>query len=131
VWRKKRRHNTRVILGVTCVEVHDSVFTDGALTEDTLDWFAQDMEGDVWYFGEITRELEKGLITTIDGTFMACVNGNKPGMIMKAHPAVGDCAMTCDQLAASNFCRQFFCSFQVFFEASLRKRRVSLIEIEI
>src|SRR5262249_28663851 len=28
-------HNTRVILGVTCVEVHDSVFTDGVLTEDT------------------------------------------------------------------------------------------------
>ena len=30
-------HNTRVILGVTCVEVHDSVFTNGVLTEDTLD----------------------------------------------------------------------------------------------
>ena len=83
-------HNTRVILGVTCVQVHDSVFTDGALTEDTLDWFAHDMEGDVWYFGQITRELEDGLITTIDGTFMAGVNGDKPGIIMKAHPAVGD-----------------------------------------
>ena len=83
-------HNTRVILGVTCVEVHDSVFTDGALTEDTLDWFAQDREGNVWYFGENTHELEDGLITTIAGTFMAGVNGDKPGIIMKAHPAVGD-----------------------------------------
>src|SRR5213080_3240121 len=83
-------HNTRVILGVTCVEVHDSVFTDGALTEDTLDWFAQDREGNVWYFGENTHELEDGLITTIDGTFMAGVNGDKPGIIMKAHPAIGD-----------------------------------------
>jgi len=83
-------HNTRVILGVTCVEVHDSVFTDGALTEDTLDWFAQDRDGNVWYFGENTHELEDGLITTIEGTFMAGVNSDKPGIIMKAHPAVGD-----------------------------------------
>jgi hypothetical protein len=83
-------HNTRVIDGVTCVEVHDSVFTDGELTEDTLDWFAQDKDGNVWYFGENTAELEDGLISTIDGTFMAGVDGDKPGMIMKAHPAVGD-----------------------------------------
>ena len=83
-------HNTRVIAGVTCVEVHDSAFTNGALTEDTLDWFAQDKDGNIWYFGENTHELEDGLITTIEGTFMAGVNGDKPGIVMKAHPAVGD-----------------------------------------
>jgi hypothetical protein len=83
-------HNTRVILGVTCIEVHDTVTLDGELSEDTLDWFAQDKEGNVWYFGENTHELEDGLITTIDGTFMAGVNGDKPGIIMKAHPAIGD-----------------------------------------
>src|SRR5438309_2509374 len=83
-------HNTRVILGVTCVEVHDSVFTNNVLTEDTLDWFAQDRDGNVWYFGENTHELEDGLITTIEGTFMGGVNGDKPGIIMKAHPAIGD-----------------------------------------
>jgi hypothetical protein len=82
--------NTRVIQGVTCVEVHDTVTLDGELTEDTLDWFAQDRDGNVWYFGENTHELEDGLITTIDGTFMAGVNGDKPGIIMKAHPAIGD-----------------------------------------
>jgi hypothetical protein len=83
-------HHIRVILGVRCVEVHDTVKTDGQLTEDTLDWFAQDRDGNVWYFGENTHELEDGLITTIDGTFMAGVNGDKPGIIMKAHPAIGD-----------------------------------------
>ena len=51
-------HNTRVIDGVTCVEVHDSVLTDGELTENTLDWFAQDKDGNVWYLGENTAELE-------------------------------------------------------------------------
>src|SRR5262249_55914204 len=83
-------HNTRVIFGVTCIEVHDIVLTDGVLTEDTLDWFAQDKDGNVWYFGENTHELEDGLISTIDGTFMAGVNGDKAGIVMKAHPAVGD-----------------------------------------
>src|SRR5262245_24581202 len=83
-------HNTTVILGFTCIEVRYSVFTDGVLSEDTLDWFAQDKDGNVWYFGENTHELEDGLITTIDGTFTAGVDGDKPGIIMKAHPAVGD-----------------------------------------
>ena len=83
-------HHTRVILGVRCVEVRDTVRTDGQLTEDTLDWFAQDRDGNVWYFGENTHELQDGLITTIDGTFMAGVNGDKPGIVMKAHPAIGD-----------------------------------------
>ena len=83
-------HSTREILGVTCVEVKDTVFVDGELMEDTLDWFAQDLAGNVWYFGENTHELVDGLITTIDGTFIAGVDGAKPGIIMKANPAVGD-----------------------------------------
>jgi hypothetical protein len=83
-------HNTRVILGVTCTEVHDTVTTNGVLTEDTLDWFAQDATGNVWYFGESTHELVDGLISTIDGTFMAGVDGAQPGIVMEAHPAIGD-----------------------------------------
>jgi hypothetical protein len=83
-------HNTKVILGVTCVEVHDSVRVNGELKEDTRDWFAQDKDGNVWYFGENTAEFEGGLPTTLAGTFTAGVNGDNPGIIMKAHPAIGD-----------------------------------------
>lgn len=83
-------HRTKTILGVRCVEVRDRVFIDGKLTEDTLDWFAQDVDGNVWYFGENTHELEGGLITTIDGTFTAGVDRAQPGIIMEAHPRVGD-----------------------------------------
>jgi len=36
-------HSTKVILGVTCVEVHDVRKVDGAVLEDTRDWFAQDI----------------------------------------------------------------------------------------
>jgi hypothetical protein len=83
-------HSTRVILGVTCTQVHDTVTTNGVLTEDTLDWFAQDTAGNVWYFGESTHELVDGLISTIDGTFMGGVDGAQPGIVMEAHPAIGD-----------------------------------------
>ena len=83
-------HNTRVIDGVTCVEVHDSISVRGEVTENTLDWHVQDKEGNVWYFGENTAELKNGLIATIEGSFMAGVINDKPGIIMKAQPAVGD-----------------------------------------
>ena len=83
-------HNTTVILGVTCIEVHDTVRVNGELTEDTLDWFAQDKEGNVWYFGENSKQLANGLIVGLEGSWTGGVDGAKPGIIMKAHPAVGD-----------------------------------------
>jgi hypothetical protein len=83
-------HNTRVIMGVTCVEVHDTVTVDGKPTEDTLDWFSQDKDGNVWYFGENSREIVDGLIAGIEGSWIGGVDGAQPGIIMEAHPAVGD-----------------------------------------
>jgi hypothetical protein len=82
--------NTKLIDGVTCVEVHDQVFTDGALTEDTLDWFAQDKQGNVWYFGEDSDELVNGRVSSIGGSWQGGVSGASPGIVMKAHPKVGD-----------------------------------------
>jgi hypothetical protein len=83
-------HNTRKILGVTCVEVHDTVKVDDILTEDTLDWYAQDKDGNVWYFGENSKQLADGLVVGLEGSWMAGVDGAKPGIIMEASPAVGD-----------------------------------------
>jgi hypothetical protein len=83
-------HNTKVILGVTCIEVHDVSYIDGELEEDTLDWFAQDVDGNVWYFGENTAELVDGLIVNLEGSWTAGVDGAKPGIAMKAQPAIGD-----------------------------------------
>jgi len=82
--------NTKVILGVTCVEVRDTVTVGGVVTEDTLDWFAQDVDGNVWYFGEDTKEYEGGVVVSTTGSWEAGVNGAKPGYAMKAAPAVGD-----------------------------------------
>src|SRR5258705_13140923 len=51
---------TKVIDGVVCTVVHDSSTVDGELEEDTLDYFAQDKSGNVWYFGEDTKQFEDG-----------------------------------------------------------------------
>jgi hypothetical protein len=84
------QHQTATILGVECTQVHDTVYVDGVVTEDTLDWYAQDKQGNVWYFGESTQELEDGRPVSIEGSWRAGVDGARPGIIMKAHPAAGD-----------------------------------------
>jgi len=82
---------TVVIDGVTCRVVHDKVFMQGVLQEDTFDYFAQDVDGNVWYFGEDTEELDsKGRVVSTEGTWRAGVDGAQPGVIMEAHPKVND-----------------------------------------
>jgi hypothetical protein len=82
---------TKQILGVTCTVVRDTVTTtmDGALVEDTTDWYAQDMDGAVWYMGEETAEYENGIVVSTHGSWEAGVAGAKPGLIIPAHPTVG------------------------------------------
>lgn len=81
---------TKVILGVTCVVVEDVVEADGELAEKTFDWFAQDREGNVWYFGEDSKEYEGGRAVSTEGSWEAGVDGAKPGIVMKANPRVGE-----------------------------------------
>jgi hypothetical protein len=82
-------HETKEILGVTCIEVVDTVWVDNEIVEDTRDWFAQDVDGNVWYFGEIAVNFEDGEISDLDGSWEAGEDGAKPGIIMKAEPEVG------------------------------------------
>ena len=42
----------RIIAGINCTVVRDVVSLDGQVIEDTFDWYAQDKDGNVWYFGE-------------------------------------------------------------------------------
>jgi hypothetical protein len=81
---------TKVIMGVTTLNITDQVFVDGELTEDTVDWYAADNFGNVWYFGEQTAEYENGQIASTEGSWEAGVDGALPGIIMLADPRVGD-----------------------------------------
>lgn len=84
-------HETKAILGVTTTVVHDLAFEDGVLVEETFDWYAQDVEGNVWYLGEDSKELDPdGNVISTAGSWEAGVNGARPGIIMEAEPRVGD-----------------------------------------
>ena len=80
---------TRMVMGVECVVVRDIVSIDGEVIEDTFDWFAQDMDGNVWYFGEDSKEMDKGQVVSTAGSWEAGVDGALPGIIMLAEPYVG------------------------------------------
>jgi len=82
-------HETKEILGVTCTVVRDRVWVEGELVEETLDWYAQDKDGNVWYFGEDSKEFVDGQVIPL-GSWEAGVDGAKPGILMLASPRSGD-----------------------------------------
>jgi hypothetical protein len=82
-------HDTKKVMGVECVVVEDIEWEGDMLIERTYDWFAQDKEGTVWYFGEDTKEYENGKVVSTKGSWEAGVDAAKPGIIMQAHPKVG------------------------------------------
>jgi hypothetical protein len=78
------------ILGIPCTVVRDTATLDGEVIEDTLDWYAQDVRGNVWYLGEESRSYEDGDLISIDGSWKAGRDGALPGIIMEAHPQARD-----------------------------------------
>lgn len=82
--------NIRRVMGVDVVEVRDQVFLNDELIEDTKDWYAQDKFGNVWYFGEDSKEIVNGKVASTAGSWVAGYYGAKPGIVMKANPQVGD-----------------------------------------
>ena len=78
---------TDIINGVEATVVRDSVFLNGELIEDTIDWYAQDRDGNVWYLGEDTAEYEDGQVVSTEGSFKWGEDGAQPGIIMFADPS--------------------------------------------
>jgi hypothetical protein len=96
-------NQTKVIDGVTCIVVTDVVkdATTGALIESTKDYFAQDKDGNVWYFGEDAKNYNydnAGNLISTDTTGSWLAGKTKlpggglaaPGVVMEATPKVGD-----------------------------------------
>jgi hypothetical protein len=89
---------TKLIDGVTCLVVRDQVFKDGALVENTDDWYAQAKDRNTWYCGEEVKDFEsvdgddprRPELVSIAGSFKAGRDGDKPGIIFLASPKPGD-----------------------------------------
>lgn len=82
---------TRTVMGVDTVVVHDQVTSeDGDLVEETFDWFAQDTDGNVWYFGEDTASYDEDGTVSHDGAWEAGIEGALPGIVMPGAPTPSD-----------------------------------------
>lgn len=90
-----------VYAGLAARAVRDRVWADptcngrrGLLLEDTTDWVGQDNAGNVWYFGEDTVEYTYDaaghrVSASHEGSWEAGRRGAKAGILMYAHPVVG------------------------------------------
>jgi hypothetical protein len=86
----KRKTFTIAGQNVEALAMEDREFHNGALEEVTLDYFAQDDEGNVYYLGEDVNEYADGKISGHDGAWLLGKDTQTPGVIIPAHPKVGD-----------------------------------------
>jgi hypothetical protein len=89
---------TKLIDGIRCIVVNDIVVDeDGFVVEDTDDWFAQDVDGNVWYCGEIAENYEvfagddPGVpeLVDIEGSWKHGRDYAQAGMLLPFAPEVG------------------------------------------
>ena len=84
-------NQSKMIGGVRAVVVRDvATDTHNRTLESTLDWFAQDKQGNVWYLGEDTKAYNPDGSVDTSGSWTAGVNGATAGLIMEAHPKIPD-----------------------------------------
>ena len=89
---------TKLIDGITCVVATDTASEEGVVVEITGDWYAQDVTGNVWYCGEISRNFEvfagdvpeEPELVDIDGSWKAGRDGSEAGILLPFTPVVGE-----------------------------------------
>jgi hypothetical protein len=89
---------TKLIDGVTCLVVTDRVSVADQIVEDTEDWYARAKNGDLYYCGEQSAELEtspgdepvRPEVVSIEGSFKAGRDGAQAGVRFRAQPTPGE-----------------------------------------
>jgi len=86
---EQRLNTTKTNMGITCIVSNFKGYVNGELVEETWDWYAQDNEGTLWYFGEEVNNYQNGTLSDHGGSWEAGVDGAQPGKIMPANPQTG------------------------------------------
>jgi hypothetical protein len=81
---------TRFVMGVRTTVVIETHAENGQTVEVSENWFAQDQDGNVWYFGELSTDYENGQPAGTGGSWEAGIAGAQPGIIMLGQPSPGD-----------------------------------------
>ncbi len=82
-----------ILLGVQTVAILDDEYEGGLLTESSLDYFATDNAGAVWYFGEDVTAYEYDDAGTLVSkgqapSWTAGVDGAEPGIVIEVEPVL-------------------------------------------
>jgi hypothetical protein len=80
---------SREIEGVSTVALMDQDIDGGQIVQQSLDYLAQDEQGNVWYLGSYTEEYEGGQFVNATDAWLAGVKGAKPGILMQADARTG------------------------------------------
>jgi hypothetical protein len=80
---------TKMVNGVRAVLVLDQDFDGGQLSEQAIDYLAEDVGGNVWYLGSYTEAYEGGQFLNAEDAWLAGVNGAVPGLYLPAIPKPG------------------------------------------
>jgi hypothetical protein len=80
---------TTTVAGVEVTVAEVKEYEDGELVERTLDYYAQDPDGTVYYLGEHVDMYEAGTVVGHQGTWLAGEGDNQPGIYMPTDPEVG------------------------------------------
>ena len=81
---------TKVVAGVETRIIEERELAKGKLVEVSRNYFAIDkVSRDAFYFGEHVSMYKDGKVVGREGSWLAGVNGAKPGLIMPGDPKVG------------------------------------------
>jgi len=81
---------TKRIDGVRTILVLDQDFDGGQLSEQAVDYLAEDVGGNVWYLGSYTEAYEGGQFLNAQDAWLAGVNGVPAGLYFPGDPGRGD-----------------------------------------
>lgn len=79
----------REIDGVRTVAVLDHEIDSGQVSQESLDYLAEDKHGNLWYLGGYTEEFEGGRFVSALDAWLSGVKGAKAGLLVQAHPKAG------------------------------------------
>ncbi len=79
----------REINGVRSVAVLDHEIDAGQVSQESLDYLAEDEDGNLWYLGGYTEEFQGGRYVSALDAWLAGVKGAKAGLLVQAEPRAG------------------------------------------
>ena len=80
---------TKVVAGVECLVLAEKEYDDGELQEISFNYWAQDADGNVYYFGEDVDDYEDEQVVGHGGAWLVGRNAEEPCLFLPARLEVG------------------------------------------